>query len=125
MEEAQNAAAFNLKYPGYLPEGFAFDNAHCYADKDMNVNGLYMDMEFTDSSGKRITVMERLINDETAFKMSTDRKIEQADINGRSAVIIEDGKNIHFETEDNVSIFVSTKDDISKDEMMEVAKSIK
>ena len=61
---------------------------------------------------------------ETAFEMSTDSNIEEMTINGRKTVIIDD-KSANFETEDNVSVMIAAKGNVSKDELIKIAESIK
>ncbi len=122
LEEAQAAADFDIKQPGYMPEGFAFESAHAYKDKEGSLSGLYVNLDYSDGNGNVITVMERLLNEETAFKISTDGEMEEVLINGINAVIL-NGRNINFETQDNISVSIHGGN-IARDELIKIAESI-
>lgn len=124
IEEAQAAAKFDIKHPEYMPEGFSFSKAYTYKNDDGSISGYYMNLEYTDGKGKEITIMERLLNDETAFTMSTDSELEERVINGRTTVIA-DSRNANFETGDNVYVSVNTKGSVSEDELVKIVESIK
>ncbi len=124
VDEAQDIAKFDIKCPQYLPEGFSLERAYTYKDSDGSISGYYMTLEYRDQEGKTFSVYERLLNDETAFEMSTDSNIEEMTINGRKTVIIDD-KSANFETEDNVSVMIAAKGNVSKDELIKIAESIK
>ena len=124
IEEAQAVAKFDIKYPKYIPEGFSFNRAYTYKNDDGSISGYYMTLEYTNSEGKDINIMERLLNDETAFKMSTDSELKEMVINGRKT-IIDDGRNADFETEDSVSVSIHTKGNVSEDELIKITESIK
>lgn len=123
LEEAQKAADFNIKYPDYLPEGYSFDCAHNYKGKSGKTSGLYMTLEFKNTKGDVIYIYERLLNEETAFKMSSSGTMEEMTVNGRKTVV-ENGKNASFETEDNVSVMISAKNGVSKKELIKIVESI-
>ncbi len=124
IEEAQAVAKFDIKYPKYIPEGFSFNRAYTYKNDDGSISGYYMTLEYTNSDGKDINIMERLLNDETAFTMSTDSELKERVINGRKT-IIDDGRNADFETEDSVSVSIHTKGNVSEDELIKITESIK
>lgn len=124
IDEAQGYVDFDIKYPEYLPEGFSFKRAYTYKGNDGSISGYYMNLEYKNSEDKEIHINERLLNDETAFEMSTDSKLEEMTINGRKTVII-DGKSANFETEDNVSVMIAAKGSVSREELLKMVESIK
>ena len=123
LEDAQKAANFNIKYPDYLPEGYSFDCAHTYKGSVGEISGLYMTLEFKNTKGDVIYIYERLLNEETAFKMSSSGMLEEMTVNGRETVV-ENGNNASFETEDSVSVMISAKNSISKKELIKIVESI-
>ncbi len=123
IDEAKSNIDFALKVPAAVPEGFEFSRCYSFTDEDGSPSSLYMNIEYVNAKGEKLVVHERLLNDETAYRMSTDGEMEEVDINGRKAVII-DGRNIDFETEDDVSVAISTHGLISRDELINMAKSI-
>ncbi len=124
IDEIQNSIDFDIKLPEYIPEGYSFLRAYQFKDEDGSVSGLYANIEYKNDEDNKIFIHERLINDETAFESSTDGTIEEIEINGRKAVI-QDDDNIDWETEDNVSVGISTKGNITKEEMIKMAESVK
>ncbi len=122
LDEAQEVCDFDICIPSYIPEGYSFSRAYSYTDEEGNVSGYYMNMEYAGENGV-IKIMERLINDETAFTASSDGEMEEVDINGAAAVI-EDGRTLNFETDDGVAVGIFTKGCITKDELIKIAKSI-
>ncbi len=124
VQEAQGFVDFNIKYPEYLPGGFTFDNAYAYKDDKGNISRYYMTLDYKNNEGKIFSIHERLLNDETAFEMSTESKLEEMILNGRKTVIAGD-KTAEFETDDSVSVTITTKGNVSKDELIKIAESIK
>ena len=124
IEEARSMVEFDIKYPEYVPQGFSFNRAYAYKNDDGSISGYYITLEYTNDKGEEITIMERLLNDETAFEMSTDGELEEMMLNGRRT-IINDGRSADFETEDNVSVSIHTKNCVSKDELIRMTESIK
>lgn len=124
IEEAQDIAVFDIKVPDYVPDGFEFSRAYAYTDNKGNVSGEYMTLEYKNKKGHEINIFERTLNEETAFSSSTDDTIEETEINGRKAVI-ENGKSIHWETKDSVSVSIVARGKITKDEIINMAESVK
>lgn len=124
IEEAQDSAVFNIKVPEYIPDGFEFSRAYAYADTNGDISGEYMTLEYKNKKGHNIRVFERILNEETAFTSSTDGTIEETEVNGRKAVIVNE-ESIYWETENNVSVGISAKGKITKDEMIKMAESVK
>lgn len=124
IEEAQDIAVFDIKVPEYVSDGFDFSRAYAYTDDNGNVSGEYMTLEYIDKKGNKIKVFERILNDKTAFTSSTDGTIEETEVNGRKAVIV-NGTSIYWEAADNVSVSIITKGNITKDEMIKMAESVK
>ncbi len=124
VDEAQAVCDFDIKEPTYLPEGYGFTKAYGYTDEEGNISGYYMNLVYADDGGNEIVCFERLINEETAFAIGTDSNIEKVDINGISAVIM-DERNIDFESADNVSVGIRTHGDVSREELIKMAESVK
>lgn len=126
IEEAQKDAAFDIKVPEYIPEGYSLTRAYAYKDENGTIepeSSLYMTLEYTNGK-KKMFIFERLLNEETAFETGTDGKIEETTINGCKAVIM-DESSIMWETKDNVSVDIAGKGYINKAELVKIAKSVK
>ncbi len=123
LEEAQETASFDIKVPEYLPEGYELERVFTYTDGKGNYSGDYMTLVYKNGE-KDIYVFERIINDETAFSAGTDGTLEEIELNGVKAVIM-DGRSIDWETKDSVSVGISSKGNITKDELIKMAESTK
>lgn len=124
IKEAQEEAVFDIKVPEYVPEGYTLSRAYTYKGDDGSVSGQYITLEYINDEGKEMLVFERILNDETAVESGTDGTIEETEINGRKAVI-QDGDFIGWETEDNVSVDIATRGNITREEMLKMAESVK
>lgn len=109
--------SFNSKLPSYLPLGFSF-----YGATAMGTDYLFVYYKNQDT-GKWFAVHERIINENTTFESSTDGTLEETKVNKNKAVIT-DNRNIDWEC-DGISIGVLGRGEISKDELIKVAKTIK
>ncbi len=123
LEEAQETASFDIKIPEYLPEGYELDRVFTYTDGKGGYSGDYMTLVYKNGE-KDIHIFERIINDETAFSAGTDGTLEEIELNGVTAVIM-DGTSIDWETKDSVSVGISAKGNITKDELIKMAESTK
>lgn len=123
LEEAQDNLVFDIKIPKYLPNGHELTRVYTYKGDDKNVSGEYITIVYNNAEGKEITIFERLLNENTAFEAGTDGTLEEIFINGRKAVIVNDTM-LSFETEDNISVTISVKKGLTKDELIEIAESI-
>ncbi len=123
LEEAQKTASFDIKVPEYLPEGYELARVYTFTDGKGNYSGDYMTLVYKNGE-KDIHVFERIINDETAFSAGTDGTLEEIELNGVTAVIM-DGTSIDWETKDSVSVGISSKGNITKDELIKMAESTK
>lgn len=124
IEEAEKAAVFDIKFPHYIPKGYELERVYTYKDSDGGISGQYMTIEYKNSKGDLLHIFERILNEETAFISSTDGTVEETEINGRKAAIQNDNF-IGWETEDNVSVEIATRGNISKEEMIKMAESVK
>ncbi len=123
LEEAQKTASFDIKVPEHLPEGYELARVYTFTDGKGNYSGDYMTLVYKNGE-KDIHVFERIINDETAFSAGTDGTLEEIELNGVTAVIM-DGTSIDWETKDSVSVGISSKGHITKDELIKMAESTK
>lgn len=124
-KELNKYTCFQVNLPSYLPVGYKFDRAELYKDeKGLVNNSKYIGLIFTnEETGKYIYMQQRFADEETAYGMATDGKIEQVKINGIDA-IISDGRSIDWEA-DNVLYMLSGRGEISKSELIKIAASIK
>lgn len=115
---------FNIKLPAYLPEGYSFEKASFYKDESGNVkDSKYADLYFiNNATGKEIYMQERFACDETKAELGTDDTIESIKINGVDA-ILEGKNNIDWEA-DNTIYYLNAKD-MTKDEAIKIAESVK
>lgn len=124
LEDAKNNSVFDVKTPTYLPDGYSVSKIYAYKSEDGIVSGEYLVIEYENAKGEKIIINERILNEQTAFEMGTDGKVEEITVNGRATVIMHD-TFLHFETGDNVSVSINAKDNISKAELIKIAESIK
>lgn len=123
LEEAQENAAFDIKTPEYMPEGYEMARVYAFKDSDGSISGEYRNIVYKNAEGKEICIFERLLNENTAFAAGTEGTLEELTVNGRKAVIM-DGRTLDFETEDNVSVGISTRGNVTRDELIKIAESI-
>lgn len=125
-DEKEVSAHLNFKamLPAYLPDGYGFYGAELFKNSDGTASGDYLNIYYKNhASGKSFVVMERILNDDTAFTSTTDRTIEETKVNGCKAVL-EDDKTLSWET-GNISISIAGRDALSRNELFEVAESVK
>ncbi|MBU3155500.1 DUF4367 domain-containing protein [Clostridium estertheticum] len=118
---------FNVKLPTFLPEGYKFDRAEFYKEKNEKKveNSKYIGLYFTnEKTGKSIYMQQRFPDETTKSIASTDGTIEKTKINGVNAVISDD-RNIDWETKDAIYFLSAGKGGIIKSELIKVAESIK
>jgi hypothetical protein len=115
---------FNVILPSYLPEGYQFDKAEFYKGEDEVVeNSKYISLFFTnEKTGKFIYMQQRFADEETGYEAGGS-KVEEIKINGVDAVIYDD-RNIDWEV-NGVIYGISGRGEITKDELIKIAESIK
>lgn len=123
LEEAQENAVFDIKVPEYMPEGYEMARVYAFKDSDGSISGEYRNIVYKNAEGKEICIYERLLNENTAFAAGTDGSLEEITVNGRKGVIM-DGRTLDFETEDNVSVGISTRGNVTRDELIKIAESV-
>lgn len=121
LEKAKEHMKFELKVPSELPKGYEFKNVIFYVDKIEDISGEYASLLFNNGE-KEFLIMEILAQEENRFK-TRGSEIEEININGRRAVIDKKG-NIDIEIDD-VILSLLTKGNISREEAIEIIKSIK
>ncbi|EHJ01599.1 hypothetical protein CDLVIII_5108 [Clostridium sp. DL-VIII] len=110
---------FEVKLPSYLPDGYKFEKAEFYKDSDEYATLYFKNKE----TGKEIYMQQRFACEDTKATLATDGDIENIKINGVDA-ILEDEHNIDWEV-NNVVYFLNSGKDLSKDETIKIAESIK
>ncbi|AOY75802.1 DUF4367 domain-containing protein [Clostridium formicaceticum] len=125
LSKLNQYTCFEVLLPSYLPEDYQFDRAEFYKDEDGAVNNSkYISLYFTNNkTGKYIYMQQRFADEETAYEMATDGKIEKIKINGADA-IISDNRSIDWEA-NNTLYMLSGRGEISKAELIKIAESIK
>lgn len=122
--ELNNYTCFNVILPSYLPEGYKFDRAEFIKHDDGTVSDKYINLYFTNKeTGKYIFMQQRFACEETKSVSSTDGKIEKIKVNGVDA-ILSDNRYIDWEA-NNVIYALSGRGEITKEELIKIAKSIK
>lgn len=118
---------FQVKMPGYLPEGYTFNRAEQYVDEQGEASPKYINLYFSKGdTGQEIKVEERYADEETAYISSTSGTIEKAKVNGADAVIMNE-HSIDWEA-DGLLLTVHTKgmgETIEKSELIRIAESLK
>lgn len=117
--EIQDNLDFDVKLPEYIPEGFSFMGASASTDPKYYLFMYYKN----DKTGEWFMIHERLLNEETAFEAGTDGTMEEITINGHTAVLYDD-VNLDFEIDD-VSVGVSGRNALTKDDVIKISESIK
>ena len=114
---------FNVTLPTYLPDGYTFEKAEFYKDEAGNVkDSKYAELYFKNgTTGKEVYMQERFACEETKCEGNADN-IEKISINGADAILSE-GSTIDWEA-NNTMYFLSGKN-LTKDEAIKVAESIK
>ncbi|MGF7058516.1 DUF4367 domain-containing protein [Brassicibacter mesophilus] len=122
--EINKYTCFNVILPSYLPEGYKFDKAEFFKDENGVVsNTKYVSLYFTnEETEKYIYMQQRYADEETAYATGAS-EVEQIKINGADAVIY-NNRNIDWEN-NNTIYALSGRGEISKDELIKIAESIK
>lgn len=123
VEEAQKTANFDIKVPKALPEGYSLARVYTFKDENGVPSGDYINLVYKRGE-EDIYVFERIINEETAFATGTDGTMEVLEIGGRTAVIM-DNRSIDWETEDDVSVGISGRGYLTREELISMAESTK
>ncbi|MNM93228.1 hypothetical protein D3C81_1055950 [compost metagenome] len=126
--ELSSHTDFKVGMPAYLPEGFEFKEAEVFVDEQGEISPKYITLIFAkaDDADKIITIHERYADDETAYTVSTDSRIESAKVNGEDAIIM-DGTSIDWE-DGKVLYGIHTGhmgEKIETSELIRIAESIK
>ncbi|MFC6652998.1 DUF4367 domain-containing protein [Paenibacillus rhizoplanae] len=119
--ELDQYALFKVKLPEYLPEGFVFDHGEFYKDEE-GVSGQVVELFFgSKDKNKRIWMQLRLANEENAFVLSTDDKVEQVKLKGTDAALV-GGRSLDWEA-NGVMYGLSTRG-LDRAEVLKIAESI-
>lgn len=127
QEKLNDYTCFKVILPQYLPEGYEFDRAEFYRDKNGVVkDSKYIDLYFADKeTGEKIFMQQRFADEETAYSMSTGDKIEKVKINGVDAIIYVGENSSGIDWENNGVLYSMNGKGISRSEIIKVAESVK
>ena len=115
---------FEVILPSYLPQGYQFDRAELYKNEAGTVSDKYISLYFTSSNTKHyIYMQQRYADEETAYSIATDGKVEEIKINGNKA-ILSNGRSIDWES-NMVLYYLSGRGELTKSELIKIAESIK
>lgn len=110
---------FDVMFPEKLPDGFEFLGAARYEG-----SGDYIDIFYEDvKTGEYIFLQERIANNLTAFGAGTSGSIEEVDVKGNKAVIMDDD-GIFWE-DNGVSFSLIGRKTVNKNELLKIAESFK
>lgn len=115
-EKAADELAFTPILPKELPEGYTLAGSAWFSD-----SGKYLTLVYSNAEGKELKVYERFMDEETAFSMGTVGTLEETQVNGNAAVLI-DGESLSWEIGD-LAVQLSTGGNIDRDEIMAMAES--
>ncbi|MEW9094138.1 MAG: DUF4367 domain-containing protein [Clostridiaceae bacterium] len=122
--ELSDYLSFEAKLPSYLPEGYKFERAELYKREDGSIGDKVIDLWFVnEKTEKTIYMQQRFACEEMKYADGTEGTVEELKINGVDAVIIDD-RSIDWEY-NNVLYGLSGRGNISKDELIKIAESIK
>lgn len=116
LDELNGKLDFTPAVPSSLPDGFSFAGAGYYQE-----SGLYLTLYYKNSRDEYFMIFERVINDETAYE-SGAMELEELNVNNYNAVL-QDGRSLDWEA-DGVSISISGRGYLDKDELLSIANSI-
>ncbi|WMM23875.1 DUF4367 domain-containing protein [Tissierella sp. MB52-C2] len=124
-DELNSYTCFNVILPSYLPDGYKFDRAEFYKDEDgIAENSKYIDLYFVNqNTGKNIYMQQSLSDEETAFGIATDGKIEEVKVNNEKAILMNE-RSIYWEYND-VLYSLMGRGEIGREELVKIAGSIK
>lgn len=122
VEQIQGYTSFEVKLPSYLPEGYQFDRAEFYREKE-GVSPDYVNIIFVQrDTGKTLFMQQRVASEDTAYSFDALEGLEKVEV-GTSIGILSDDKNLDWEY-NGVLYGLSTKGNISREEILRIGKSI-
>lgn len=116
---------FNVILPSYLPEGYKFDRAEFYkGEEDTVKDSKCIELYFANKkTGNSMYVGQSFADEETAYGLMTEEKIEEIKINGVDAVMT-GSSGIDWEANGVLYSILGT-DQVTKSELIKIAESIK
>lgn len=125
INQRNDYTSFDVKLPKYLPDGYKFDRIELYKDENGKVeNSKYISIYYTNvSTGEYMSMQQRFSDDETGYTTGTDGTVEQVQVNGAPALIMDD-RSIDWEA-NGVLYHITSRGAFDKDELLKVAESVK
>lgn len=124
QKEINNHTNFNVILPTYLPKGYEFDRAAYYKenlDAENKTKGMFVYYK-NKETGKEIGVSQIKDDKKSLYAISTEEKIEKAEVNGVDAAILA-GNRINWNF--NNVIYGINAEGIAKNDLVKMAESIK
>lgn len=113
---------FKVEMPEYLPEGIKFDHAGVWSKEDVKDNQC-IEVIFNGSDGKQaIYMQQRKACEEAGYETGTSDTIQEVDINGVKGLMYDN--SLDWETDEVIYMLMSTSDNVSREDMLKVARSI-
>lgn len=121
--EINKHACFKVVLPSYLPEGYKFDRAEFSKGNEGEILDKFVNLYFVNGKTGKTMYMQQRFACEGMNSVSDAEKVEKIKINGVDAVISNDR---YIDWEYNKVIYsLSVKGNITKDELIKIAQSIK
>lgn len=117
---------FEVKVPAYLPEGYQFERAEQYNNDDGLPAPEYINLYYRNTQGQELKLFQREASEETAYGLSTERRVEEIEINGQPAALI-GNSSIDWQSDGVLYSLAADKigQSLNKEELIKIAESIK
>lgn len=123
INKANEKLCFKVNLPTYLPEGYKFEKAELFGDKD-DVSDKCVGLTFkSEKTGKTIYMQQRWVCEETKC-YGNSGKVEEIKINGVKALLSDD-RNLNWESNNVMNFLSLSKSGLSKAELIKIAESMK
>lgn len=123
LSKLSDYTCFEVKMPTYLPEGVKFKTAGVWSEEDVTDN-MCIEMSFVNEAGEEVIYMQqRFACEEAGYETGTSDEVIELDINGAKGLMHDN--SLDWETAEVMYLMQSIGDEVSRDEMIKIAESIK
>lgn len=123
LSKISDYTCFEVKMPTYLPEGVEFKTAGVWSEEDVTDN-VCIELSFVNEAGEEVIYMQqRFVCEEAAYETGTSGEVKELEINGAKGLMYDNSLN--WETAEVMYLMNSLSDEVSGDEMIKIAESIK